>query len=130
MLIATINGDQVLDVADYRSLFPNTSFPSNGPNVEFYEQYSCLPVCTSVPFDYYTQDLQPTEPYIQDGKVYTVKAVELETPRERPVVQDIVAITEQNIEPLDTVITQESNFTTASSTVTISVTTADSTITF
>ena len=36
MLIAKVNGNTVLEVADYRELFPDTSFPTNGPNDDFF----------------------------------------------------------------------------------------------
>ena len=75
MLIAIVNGQTVEQIGDYQSLFPNTSFTSSGPNADFYTQYSCLPVSNFVIYNQETQELQPTEPYIQNNVVYTVKAV-------------------------------------------------------
>lgn len=89
MLIAKIENGQVFTVADYRSLFPNTSFPSTGPSDEFMVENSCMFVNTYKPYDPNTQKLVPaTNPYIQIDDplnplqwVYTVQ-VEPLTPEE------------------------------------------------
>lgn len=81
MLIAKTQDGQVLAVADYRSLFPNTSFPASGPSPEFMAENSCMTVTVFKPYDANTQKLIPADPYIEGNTVYTVQVVEL-TPEE------------------------------------------------
>lgn len=81
MLIALIQDGVVTQVADYRSLFPNTSFPASGVSDEFLAENSAMKVNLFLPYDSATQRLVPTEPYIDSGWVYTVK-VENKTPEE------------------------------------------------
>lgn len=80
MLIAKVQDNQVLEVADYAAMFPDTSFPANGPDAEWMIENSCLPVTVFLPHDE-TQKLIPAEPYILDGVVYTV-VVESKTAEE------------------------------------------------
>lgn len=81
MLVAKVENNQVLDIADYTAMFPDTSFGSNGPNASFMDENNLLPVSVWVPYDQATEKLVATTPYIQDGMVYTVKAEPL-TPEE------------------------------------------------
>lgn len=72
MLIAKeINAEYV--VSDYRDMFPNTSFPSNGPSEEWMVLNECLPVNQFKGHDTETQMLVPTTPYLENGFVYTIK---------------------------------------------------------
>lgn len=68
-------------VADYRSIFPNTSFPSGGPSDEFLEEEGAYKVNLWLPHDSATEKLVSCDPYIQDGWAYTVK-VEAKTQEE------------------------------------------------
>lgn len=81
MLVAKVVDGQVLDIADYTSMFPDTSFASSGPNPSFMQENDLMPVSVWVPYDQATEKLVATTPYIQDGMVYTVKAEPL-TPEE------------------------------------------------
>ena len=82
MLIAKVDGDTVLEVADYRAMFSNTSFTSSGPDQAFMDENSCLYVTVWLPYDQATQVLEPATPYILDNQVYTV-AVRDMTPEEK-----------------------------------------------
>ena len=75
MIIAKIDG-QTITLGDMRNLFPNTSFPTTGPDDEWYVQNGCMKVNLSAPCNRETEELQPCEPYIVDNVVYTNKAVE------------------------------------------------------
>ena len=81
MLIAKIQDGVVAEVADYKQLFPNTLFPSSGPNSEFLVENSCLPVNAWKAYDHVTQKLVPSAPYIEDGQVFII-AVEDKTQEE------------------------------------------------
>ena len=81
MLIAKVQNEQVVEVADYRDLFPNTSFAVSGPDSEFMEANSCLPVCVFKTYNSLTERLASVAPYIEDSQVFTI-AVEPLTPEE------------------------------------------------
>ena len=72
MNIALIDGDTVVRVGDYRSLFPHTSFGSNGPSDEFLTENSAKRVNLFRPYDRATQKLVACDPVIEGDWVYTV----------------------------------------------------------
>lgn len=74
MLIAKIINDQVVEIADYRVLFPNVSFPSTGPDDLFLAENSCKQVTAFKSHDG-TQKLQSCPPYIEGDWVFTVEVV-------------------------------------------------------
>lgn len=76
MQIAIINAEQI-EVGDYRTLFPNTSFPEGGPTPDFMTENGCLGVTVFKPFDHDTQKLIACDPYIEDGQVFTVTVASL-----------------------------------------------------
>ena len=80
MLIAKIEDEQVVAVADYREFFPNTSFANSGPNAEFLAENNCMPVNIFLEHDQKTHVLESTEPYIMGDWVYIVKVTELPEP--------------------------------------------------
>lgn len=72
MLIAKIQNGQVIDVADYRSMFPDTSFPSSGPDSSFMSANGCLYVNTWKEYNPLTEKLVSASPYIEGEWVYTI----------------------------------------------------------
>lgn len=60
-------------VAHYKSVFPNTSFPSSGPSDEFLAEAGAYKVSVFKPYDQATQKLVGCEVYIEDGFAYTVE---------------------------------------------------------
>jgi len=72
MLIAKIQDNTVVEVADYRDLFPNTSFPSSGPDPEFLLDNSCMTVTVWKPYNQNTEKLVAVDAYVEDNTVYTV----------------------------------------------------------
>jgi hypothetical protein len=72
MLVAKIDNDQLVQVADYRSMFPNTSFPGNGPSVEWMAQENVVHVNLWKPH-IAGEKLVPCDPYIENGQVYAVR---------------------------------------------------------
>ena len=81
MLIAKVENGQVLEVADYRSIFPNTSFTASGPNDEFLAENGCMPVTMWRQYDQATEKLVNVDPYVEGNAVYTV-AVEAKSQEE------------------------------------------------
>ena len=72
MLIAKVEDGQVINVSDYRDMFPNTSFPASGPDAEFLEANSCMTVTVWKPYDQLTEKLAAVVPYIEENTVYTI----------------------------------------------------------
>lgn len=81
MLIAKIENNVVTQVADYRAMFPGTSFPPSGPDADFLAENGCMGVTVFKPHDRATQKLVPATPYVEGNTVYTV-AVEPKTQAE------------------------------------------------
>lgn len=77
MLIARLNGYNVVEIADYREVFPDTSFSAQGPTLEFLKSNSCLPVTVWKPYDRNTEKLSQTVPYVENDQVFTVVVVPL-----------------------------------------------------
>ena len=77
MLIAKLKDGQVIDVSDYQSMFPDTSFPSSGPNQQFMDENNCMYVNVYLPYDSTTQCLISSPPYIMGDWVYTVRVDDL-----------------------------------------------------
>lgn len=76
MKIATVTSG-VVQVHELRAMFPNTSFPADGPDDAFLEENGCLRVVESLPFDAGTHYLKMVPPYASGGVVYTVALVRL-----------------------------------------------------
>lgn len=72
MLIAKIVDGVVTNVADYQSMFPNTSFPASGPNADFLAENNCLGVTVFKSHDSKTEKLVAVAPYIEDNQVFTI----------------------------------------------------------
>lgn len=72
MFVARIVNGSIGEVADYRSMFPNTSFTHSGPDDDFLAQNGCMRVVNDKPYDFSTQKLVGTTPYVDGGVVYTV----------------------------------------------------------
>jgi len=77
MKIARLDGSTVGEIADHKTLFPNVSFPSTGPDATWLAANSCAEVVKFLAFDSATQKSEGTAPYLDDGKVYTQRVVDL-----------------------------------------------------
>lgn len=71
MLVAKVENNVVQQVADYRAMFPNTSFPNTGISQEFMAENGCVGV-TVWKAHSETQRLVQCDPYLEDGQVYSV----------------------------------------------------------
>jgi len=80
MLIAKVENNQILQIADYREMFPNISFPASGINDEFMDANSLLYV-TLWKAHTDAEKLVSSDAYIENNQVYTVK-VEAKTEEE------------------------------------------------
>ena len=77
MKIARLDGSKVGEIADHKTLFPNVSFPASGPDATWLADNSCAEVVKFLAFDSATQKSEGVDPYLDDGKVYTRRVVDL-----------------------------------------------------
>ena len=82
MEIAIVQNGVVTKVGEYQSVFPNTSFPSSGPNDDFLTENSAKKVSLFKPYDSTTEKLVSAEPY-EDGEFVYVVAVQQLTEEEK-----------------------------------------------
>lgn len=75
MLIASIKNNEVEQVADYKVLFPEVSFPQSGPDLEWLKDNSALPVTAFKSYDASIEKLEVVAPYIEGDEVFTVSVV-------------------------------------------------------
>ena len=74
MQLAIIDNDQVVKIGHYKTLFPEVSFPTTGPDAEFLASHNALEVTVWKPHTE-TEKLETVEPYIEGQYVYTVQVV-------------------------------------------------------
>ena len=86
MKIAILDGSTVGEIADHKSLFPNTSFPKSGPDVTWLATNSCAEVVTFLAFDSATQTCDGVDPYLDAGKVYTRRVTDMTSDEQAAVV--------------------------------------------
>jgi hypothetical protein len=60
-------------IALYKTLFANVSFPASGPSDQFLLEHNAVKVSVFLPHDRSTQKLVSCDPYVQDGWAYTVR---------------------------------------------------------
>jgi len=78
MLVAKIIDDRIEVIGEHKKLFPNVSFPKNGPDDDWLNQHSVKIVSIYKEYDKATQKLETVEePYIEGDFVYAVKVVNL-----------------------------------------------------
>lgn len=81
MQIALINNNEIIKVGDYREMLPHISFPQNGPDLSMLADMGWVPVTAFRNFDRNIEKIVGSEPYLEDGKVFIVRVVQL-TPEE------------------------------------------------
>ena len=86
MKIARLDGSTVGEIADHKSLFPNTSFPKSGPDATWLAANGCAEVVVFLAFDSATQKNEAVTPYLSDGKVYTRRVTDMTTDERTAVV--------------------------------------------
>ena len=86
MKIARLDGSTVGEISDHKTLFPNVSFPSTGPDADWLAANSCAEVVKFLAFDSATQRSDPADPYLDDGKVYTRRVVDLSADEQAAIV--------------------------------------------
>jgi hypothetical protein len=75
MIIAKFENEQLV-LSHFQEMFPEVSFSSNGPNDDWFADNGCYKVSYTKNYDPETQELVPSEPYIEDGIVYTVSVTD------------------------------------------------------
>jgi len=75
MLLAKVINNEILEVGDSFTLFPNTSFPPNKIDYQFLQENSVMEVVSWENFDDSLYKLNQVTPYIKEGKVYTFEII-------------------------------------------------------
>ena len=73
MLIAKSSGYRQFEIADFRVLFPDTSFADSGPTPEFLRDNNCWMVNLWRDHNPSTEKLVAADPYIENDVVYIVQ---------------------------------------------------------
>jgi hypothetical protein len=95
MKIAKLDGSNIGEIADHKSLFPNTSFPASGPDSDWLAANSCAEVVVFLAYDSATQKNEAVTPYLSDGKVYTRRVTDMTSDERAAVVTAANAATAQ-----------------------------------
>ena len=95
MMIARLSGSNIGEIADHKSLFPNTSFPASGPDSNWLAANSCAEVITFLAYNSATQKNEAVTPYLSGGKVYTRRVTDMTTSEKAAVVTAANAATAQ-----------------------------------
>ena len=74
-MIAIVQNNEIVNTGTLRSLFPNTSFPATGPNDEWKTDNGVVDIVNLKSCDENTEHLETTDPYLEDGVVYSVRVV-------------------------------------------------------
>ena len=93
MKIAKLDGSTISEIADHKSLFPNTSFPKAGPDSDWLAANSCAEVVVFLAYDSATQKNEGVTPYLSDGKVYTRRVTDMTSDEQAAVVTEANAAT-------------------------------------
>lgn len=72
MQVAIVLNGQVTAIGDYRTVFPNTSFPVSGPDATFLADQNAKKVSVFKDHNRATQKLVSCAPYVEGDWVYTV----------------------------------------------------------
>jgi len=86
MKIARLDGSNIGEIAEHKSLFPNISFPKAGPDADWLAANSCAEVVVFLAFDSATQKNESVTPYLSDGKVYTRRVTDMSNDEKAAVV--------------------------------------------
>jgi|TARA_R110000851_G_scaffold290037_1_gene444187 hypothetical protein len=86
MKIARLDGSTIAEIAEHKSLFPNTSFPKAGPDSDWLAANSCAEVVVFLAYDSATQKNESVTPYLSDGKVYTRRVTDMTSDEQAAVV--------------------------------------------
>lgn len=76
MQLAIVENNTVVKTGFYKDLFPNVSFPVNGPDKAWMTENNLMEVTYWKEHNRETQKLVPVEPYIEGDWVYTVQVAE------------------------------------------------------
>jgi|TARA_R110001592_G_scaffold328398_1_gene609967 hypothetical protein len=86
MKIAKIDGSNIGEISEHKTLFRNTSFPKSGPDADWLAANSCAEVVVFLAYDSATQKNEAVTPYLQDGKVYTRRVTDMTSDEQAAVV--------------------------------------------
>lgn len=74
-MIAIVQNNEIVNTGTLQSLFPNTCFPTTGPNDEWKTNNGVVDIVNLRSCNENTEHLETTDPYLEDGVVYSVRVV-------------------------------------------------------
>ena len=74
-MIAIVIDNQITNTGDIKDLFPNTLFPDTGVPQGFKTENNIVDIVNLKSCDENTEHLETTDPYLEDGVVYSVRVV-------------------------------------------------------
>ena len=77
MLIAIVDGSSIQRLGHYKTMFPNVSFPSSGPDAQWMAQNNAKFVLSTKSFYRTTHRIESVDPYVEGDYVYNVRVVAL-----------------------------------------------------
>ena len=77
MFVAIVTDGQIANTGKLKDLFPNTSFPADGPNDEWLTENNVKVIVSYKTHDRDSQKLEVVEPYLDGDAVYDVNVVDL-----------------------------------------------------
>ena len=77
MLIAIVDGSSIQRLGNYKTMFPNVSFPASGPDTDWMNQNNAKFVLSTKDFDRTTQRIESVDPYVEGDYVYNVRVINL-----------------------------------------------------
>jgi len=75
MRIASVQNGVITNVGHYKTMFPNVSFPTSGPDTDFLTANGCVLVADTLPYNPSTEQLVNVSPYL-DGDICRTVAVQ------------------------------------------------------
>lgn len=86
-MYAIVRNNEIVASGRLDHLFPNSSFPESGEYGDFLKDNDVVEVITSIEYNSSNQKLVECEPYLQGGKVYSVKVESISTEEQKEILE-------------------------------------------
>lgn len=86
-MYAIVRNNEIVAFGRLDHLFSNSSFPESGEYGDFLKDNDAVEVITSIEYDSNTKKLVECEPYIQGGKVYSVRVENISSEEQKNILE-------------------------------------------
>lgn len=86
-MYAIVRNNEIVASGRLDHLFPNSSFPESGEYGSFLEDNDVVEVIRDIEYNTNTQKLVECEPYIQSGKVYSVRVETISAEEQKEILE-------------------------------------------